>query len=188
MWKIHLVRLQNLIVKNLEMNYKKFFKYIFILQIITISSTAYSFDNQINKVMKYFAANKEISIQDSLEGKKYNSHIALKYYTANRCFALYKSMFIKADIKKNKELAIKYMDLSGPPHNVMSKIISDKKGFPNPKKSDDPNLKKVVSEILVDSQIWEKHYNQLIKLKDNAFTYSGNTKNDEKFCTNIKFQ
>lgn len=159
--------------------------FFFILLITTTAS--HSFDQQINKVMEYFLENKNLSLEDSLEGKEYNSHIALEYYTASRCFGLYKNLFLKAHFANVKEIAQKYMDISAAPHNVISQIIADKKGIENPKKGDDPNFKKVVSEILVDTGKWEKHYRKLIKMNNGNFEFNGTSLKDKNFCENVKF-
>lgn len=137
--------------------------------------------------MDKFLENKNLSIQESLKDKDYNSNLAFKYYTATRCFGLYKNLFLKAHFGNNKEIAKKYMDISAAPHNVMSQIISDKKGFKNPKKSNDPNFEKVVSEILVDSGKWERHYRKLIKMNNGNFEFNGTSLKDKNFCENVKF-
>lgn len=166
---------------------RKFYNSIFFFTLLFTTTASHPFNQQINKVMDYFLENKNLSLEDSLEGKEYNSHITLEYYTATRCFGLYKNLFLKAHFANGKEIAKKYMDISAAPHNVMSQIIADKKGIENPKKMDDPNFKKVVSEILVDSGKWERHYRKLIKFNNNQFSFSGTTTKDKSFCENIKF-
>ena len=166
---------------------RKFYNSIFFFTLLIITTTSHSFDQQINKVMEYFLENKNLSLEDSLEGKEYNSHIALEYYTATRCFGLYKNLVLKAHFANGKEIAKKYMDISAAPHNVISQIIADKKGIENPKKRDDPNFKKVVSEILVDTGKWERHYRKLIVFNNGQFSFSGTATKDKNFCENIKF-
>jgi hypothetical protein len=166
---------------------RKFYNSIFFFTLLITTTTSHSFDQQINKVMEYFLENKNLSLEDSLEGKEYNSHIALEYYTATRCFGLYKNLVLKAHFANGKEIAQKYMNISAAPHNVISQIIANKKGIENPKKRDDPNFKKVVSEILVDTGKWERHYRKLIAFHNGQFSFSGTTANDKSFCENIKF-